>query len=82
MPVSYVSVNDFVEKTWRSLLCIDRYDEAAIIFEYGATSMHIISFVNSCNHIYKTGLSVADIYARPSISEHTAYISECVDAVL
>ncbi|OKB66471.1 polyketide synthase [Serratia marcescens] len=82
LPVSYLSVSDFVEKTWRSLLCIDRYDEQTVIFEYGATSMHIISFVNSCNHIYKIGLSAADIYARPGIREHSEYISECVDDVL
>ncbi|EPX1072222.1 colibactin polyketide synthase ClbO [Escherichia coli] len=82
LPVSYLSVSDFVEKTWRSLLCIDHYDEHAVIFEYGATSMHVISFVDSCNHIYKIGLTAADIYARPAIREHSEFISECVDGIL
>ena len=36
LPVSYLSVSDFREKTWRSLLCIDHYDEHAVIFEYGS----------------------------------------------
>lgn len=82
LPLSYASVEDFVRKMWCTLLGIDNYSEEETIFEYGANSLYIISFVNRCNHIYKTSLTAADIYAKPCIKEHTAYIAECVDAVL
>lgn len=80
--VSYTSVEDFVRKMWCTLLCIDQYNEDEIIFEYGATSLQIISFINRCNYIYKTALTAADIYAMPCIKEHTAYIAQCVDKIL
>ncbi len=70
LPVSYLSVSDFVEKTRRSLLCIDHYDEHAVIFEYGATSMHVSLSSTAVTTFYKIGLTAADIYARPAIREH------------
>ena len=82
LSVSYTSVEDFVRKMWCTLLCIDQYHEEETIFEYGATSLHIISFINRCNFIYKTALTAADIYAMPCIQEHTAYIAQCVDEIL
>ncbi|OCG21788.1 colibactin polyketide synthase ClbO [Gilliamella sp. App4-10] len=80
--VSYTSVEDFVKKMWCTLLCIDKYSEKETIFEYGATSLHIISFINRCNFIYKTALTANDIYAMPCIKDHTAYIAQCVDNIL